>query len=98
MCSNARASDRSFLLTSLADVFDVAHAQVGIFAASRFFLFLFLVFFPYFCASHGDFVAKVFRQVDTFAVKSVALSVLTGDRVLSWLIAFLQAASHGDSG
>ena len=73
---------------------DIRDSEVGGFTRSGLIFLLFLVLFAHLRARHRDFVPEMLREIDGFAVKPVALSVLTGDGVLARFIALLQAARY----
>jgi hypothetical protein len=85
------APPRGPLLASLADHFQTGNPEIGVLAASHFFLFLLFAFLAHLCAGDGHFMPDVSGETDGFAAKTAALTVFGGNRVLAWLITFLQA-------
>src|SRR6266404_2267557 len=82
------------LLAGFTDMLDIRDSEVRVFTPSGLLLFLFLVLFAHLRARHRNFVPEMLREIDGFAVKSVALAVLGCNRVLAGFIALLQAARY----
>src|SRR5437016_10525859 len=84
------------LLAGFTNVLDIRDSEIGVFTAPGLFLFFFLVLFAHLRAGYRDLVPEMLGEIDVAAaVKPVAVSVFTSDRILAGFIAFLQAAGYG---
>src|SRR5258707_13327480 len=85
----------SCLLAGFSDMLDIRDLEIGVFTPSGLIFLLFLVLFAHLRTCYGDLVSEMLGEIDARAVEAIALSIFTGDGVLSGFIALLQAAGDG---